>query len=325
MSVTRSVVLGCGSYLPAKIVTNDDLAKMVDTSDEWIIERTGIKRRHMAAKGEVTSDLAFAAASDAIKTSGISAKDIDLIVVATTTPDKTFPSVATKLQAKLGMVRGAAFDIQAVCSGFIYGLSIADNFIRSGEAKTVLLVGAETMTRLIDWTDRGTCVLFGDGAGATLLQAAPGEGTIADRGILNVKIFSDGRQNDLIYVDGGPSSTGTTGRLHMHGREVFKHAVNNIAEAVEASMAAAGLKTADIDWFVPHQANQRILDGAAKKLGLAPGKVVSTIAEHGNTSAASVPLALVTAVKDGRIKKGNLVLLEAMGAGFTWGAALIRW
>jgi 3-oxoacyl-[acyl-carrier-protein] synthase III len=325
MSVTRSVVLGCGSYLPAKVVSNDDLAKMVDTTDEWIVERTGIKRRHMAAEGEVTSDLAFAAASDAIKTAGISAKDIDLIIVATTTPDKTFPSVATKLQAKLGMVKGAAFDIQAVCSGFIYGLSIADNFIRGGEAKTVLLVGAETMTRLIDCTDRGTCVLFGDGAGAAILQAAPGKGTIADRGVLNAKIFSDGRQNDLIYVDGGPSSTGTTGRLHMHGREVFKHAVANITHAVEVSMATAEVKTSDIDWFVPHQANQRILDGAAKKLGISSDKVVSTIAEHGNTSAASVPLALVTAVKDGRIQRGDLVLLEAMGAGFTWGAALIRW
>jgi 3-oxoacyl-[acyl-carrier-protein] synthase-3 len=325
VNVTRSVVLGCGSYLPSKIVSNDDLSKLVDTSDEWIVERTGIKRRHMAAKGEVTSDLAIAASRQAIENAGISAKDIDLVLVATTTPDKTFPSVATRLQARLGMTQGAAFDIQAVCSGFIYGLSIADNFIRGGAAKTVLLTGAETMTRLVDWTDRSTCVLFGDGAGAIILQAKPGKGTNADRGILNVKIFSDGRQNDLIYVDGGPSSTGTTGRLHMHGKEVFKHAVNNIAAAVEASMAEARLKTEDIDWFVPHQANQRILDGAAKKLGIPEGKVVSTIAEHGNTSAASVPLALATAVQDGRIKKGDLLLLEAMGAGFTWGAALIRW
>ncbi len=325
MSTIRSVILGCGAYLPAKIVSNDDIVKLVDTSDEWIFERTGIKRRHMASEGEATSDLAFHAATEALRDAKISAGEIDLIIVATTTPDDTFPSVATKIQARLGMTRGAAFDVQAVCSGFIYGLSVADNFIRVGEAKTVLLIGAETMTRLLDWTDRGTCVLFGDGAGAVVLQAAKGQGTIKDRGVHNAKIYSDGRQHDLLYVDGGPSTTGTTGHLRMHGREVFKHAVTNIASAIEASAAQAGLKPSDVDWFVPHQANQRILDSTAKKLGISPDKVITTIAEHGNTSAASVPLALAAAVKDGRIKRGDLVLMEAMGGGFTWGAALVRW
>ncbi len=325
MSTIRSVILGCGAYLPAKIVSNDDIVKLVDTSDEWIFERTGIKRRHMASEGEATSDLAFHAATEALRDAKISAGEIDLIIVATTTPDDTFPSVATKIQARLGMTRGAAFDVQAVCSGFIYGLSVADNFIRVGEAKTVLLIGAETMTRLLDWTDRGTCVLFGDGAGAVVLQAGVGHGTIKDRGVHNAKIYSDGRQHDLLYVDGGPSTTGTTGHLRMHGREVFKHAVTNIASAIEASAAQAGLKPSDVDWFVPHQANQRILDSTAKKLGISPDKVITTIAEHGNTSAASVPLALAAAVKDGRIKRGDLVLMEAMGGGFTWGAALVRW
>ena len=321
----RSVILGCGGYLPAKILTNYDLAKMVDTSDAWIEERTGIKVRHIAREGETTSDLAYEAALKAIAHAGIKATDIDLVIVATTTPDETFPSTATKIQARLNMLKGAAFDIQAVCSGFIYGLSVADNMIRGGAAKTVLLIGAETMSRLLDWTDRGTCVLFGDGAGAVVIQGVESEGAGADRGILNTKIFSDGRLHDLLYTDGGPSSTGTTGHLRMHGREVFKHAVTNIAAAIQASTDEAGLTISDIDWFVPHQANQRILDGTARKLSIRPERVVSTVAQHGNTSAASVPLALAAAVEDGRIKRGDLVLLEAMGGGFTWGAALVRW
>jgi 3-oxoacyl-[acyl-carrier-protein] synthase-3 len=317
--------MGCGSYLPKKVVTNDDLAKIIDTSDAWITERTGIKRRHMAAEGETTSDLAFMAARDAIDAAHIAVDEIDLVVCATTTPDDTFPSVATKIQARIGMTRGAAFDVQAVCSGFIYGLSVADNFIRCGEANTVLLIGAETMTRLLDWKDRSTCVLFGDGAGAVVLQGAQGQGTIADRGVLNAKIHSDGRQREMLYVDGGPSSTGTVGHLRMQGKEVFRHAVLNIASAIEESAKSAGISPHDIQWFVPHQANQRILDGTARRLGISTDRVISTIAEHGNTSAASVPLALCTAVKDGRIKRGDLVLLEAMGGGFTWGASLIRW
>ncbi|MGQ0740801.1 MAG: beta-ketoacyl-ACP synthase III [Alphaproteobacteria bacterium] len=325
MTVTRSVVLGCGAYLPEKVVTNHDLARIVDTNDEWIVERTGIRRRHMAKEGETTSDLAFMAAQDALKSASVGVDDIDLVIVATTTPDDTFPSVATKIQARIGMTRGAAFDVQAVCSGFIYGLSVADNFIRAGESRTVLLIGAETMTRLLDWNDRSTCVLFGDGAGAVVLQAAAGKGNIEDRGVLNVKIHSDGRQREMLYVDGGPSSTGTVGHLRMQGREVFKHAVNNIAAAIEESASSAGVPTDAINWFVPHQANQRILDGTARKLGVSSERVISTIAEHGNTSAASVPLALCAAVKDGRIKQGHLVLLEAMGGGFTWGAALVRW
>jgi 3-oxoacyl-[acyl-carrier-protein] synthase III len=325
VTVRRSAVLGCGSFLPAKILTNFDLAKMVDTSDVWIYERTGIKVRHIAREDETTSDLAFEAAVRALQNAGVNANAIDIIIVATTTPDETFPSVATRIQARLNMLGGAAFDIQAVCSGFIYALSVADNLIRGGQAKTVLVVGAETMSRILDWTDRGTCVLFGDGAGAVVLQAAEGTGTNADRGILNTKIFSDGRLHDLLYTDGGVSTTGTAGHLRMQGRDVFKHAVTNISAAIEASTKEAGLSIADIDWFVPHQANQRILDGTARKLNIPPEKVVSTIAEHGNTSAASVPLALAVAVGDGRIKRGDLILMEAMGGGFTWGAALLRW
>lgn len=325
MTVTRSVILGCGSYLPSRVVSNDDLAKMIDTSDAWIVERTGIKRRHIASEGETTSDLALEAAKRALKHADVSADELDLVIVATTTPDETFPSTATRIQARLGMTRGAAFDVQAVCTGFIYGLSVADNFIRAGQAKTVLVIGAETMSRILDWNDRGTCVLFGDGAGAAVLSAAQGKGTNADRGILNTRIFSDGRLHDLLYTDGGVSSTKTAGHLRMHGKEVFKHAVTNIASAIQQSTEAAGLTPHDIDWFVPHQANQRILDGTARKLGIKPERVVSTIAEHGNTSAASVPLALTAAVQDGRIKRGDLVLMEAMGGGFTWGAALVRW
>jgi 3-oxoacyl-[acyl-carrier-protein] synthase-3 len=325
VSVIRSVILGCGGYLPANILTNHDLAKMVDTSDSWILERTGIKVRHIARDGETTSDLAFEAAKRALQDSRVHANEIDIVIVATTTPDETFPATATRVQARLDMLGGAAFDIQAVCSGFLYGLSIADNFIRGGQAKTVLVIGAETMSRILDWNDRGTCVLFGDGAGAVVVQAAEGQGTIADRGILNTKLFSDGRLHDLLYTDGGVSTTGTAGHLRMQGREVFKHAVSNIASAIEASTREAGVAIADIDWFVPHQANQRILDGTARRLNIRPERVISTIAEHGNTSAASVPLALAAAVGDGRIKRGDLVLMEAMGGGFTWAAALLRW
>lgn len=322
----RSKVIGLGSYLPDNVVTNADIAKRgVDTSDEWIRERTGIRERRIVRDGETTSHLAVEAARAALKDAAIDAGELDLIVVATTTPDETFPATATTVQARLGMHRGAAFDVQAVCSGFIYGLAVADNFIKAGQARTVLLIGAETMSRLLDWTDRTTCVLFGDGAGAMVLQAHDGEGTNDDEGVINTKLFSDGRLHDLLYVDGGPSSTRTTGYLRMQGKEVFKHAVTNIAAAIVASAEEAGLTVADIDWFVPHQANQRILDGTARKLGIDPNKVISTVGVHGNTSSASVPLALATAVADGRIKKGDLVLLEAMGGGFTWGAGLVRW
>jgi 3-oxoacyl-[acyl-carrier-protein] synthase-3 len=323
--VIRSEIIGTGICLPDNVVTNDELSKRVDTSDEWIRERTGIRERRIVRDGETTSQLAVGAARAALTDAAIDAGEIDLIVVATTTPDETFPATATTVQARLGMSRGAAFDVQAVCSGFIYGLAVADNFIKAGQARTVLLIGAETMSRLLDWTDRTTCVLFGDGAGAFVMQAGEGEGTNADRGVLNTKLFSDGRLHDLLYVDGGPSLTQTTGHLRMKGKEVFKHAVTNISAAIEASAHEAGLRVADIDWFVPHQANQRILDGTARKLGIPPDKVISTVAVHGNTSSASVPLALQTAVEDGRIKRGDLVLLEAMGGGFTWGAGLVRW
>ena len=321
----RTRVLGIGAHLPANIVTNDDLAKKVETSDEWIRTRTGIRERRIVAEGEKTSDLALGAARAALHDAGIDAGELDLVICCTTTPDETFPSTATLVQSRLGMTRGAAFDLQAVCSGFIYGLSVADNMIRGGQAHTVLVIGAESMSRLLDWNDRTTCVLFGDGAGALVLQGYDAKGDNSDQGILNTRLFSDGRLHDMLYTDGGPSSTRTTGFLRMQGKEVFRHAVTNIAEAIQASADAAGIPVADIDWFVPHQANQRILDGTAKKLGIPAEKVVSTVAVHGNTSAASVPLALEVAVRDGRVKKGDLVLLEAMGGGFTWGAALIRW
>lgn len=321
----RSAILGCGSYLPARIVTNDDLAKLVDTSDEWIIERTGIKARHIAADGETTSDLAYNAAVAALAHAGIGADELDLIVLATATPDNTFPATAVKVQARLGMTRGAAFDVQAVCSGFIYALSVADNFIKAGQARTVLVIGAETFSRILDWTDRTTCVLFGDGAGAVVLRATEGQGDAADQGILSTHLHSNGDHHDLLYVDGGPSTTQTVGHLRMRGQEVFKHAVVNLADVVREALDANGLTAEAIDWLVPHQANRRIIEGTGRKLKLAPEKVVITVDHHGNTSAASIPLALVEAVQDGRIQRGDLLLLEAMGGGFTWGGALVRY
>src|SRR5579872_3271152 len=321
----RSRIIGIGTYLPSNIVTNDDLAKKVDTSDEWIRERTGIRQRHIALASEKTSDLALAAARAALIDAGIDAGELDMIILATTTPDESFPATATIVQSRLGMAHGAAFDLQAVCSGFIYGLAVADSMIRTGAARTILLIGAETMSRLLDWSDRTTCVLFGDGAGAVVLQAHEGVGDNSDQGVLNTRLFSDGRLHDMLYADGGVSSTQDAGKLRMQGKEVFKHAVTNIAAAITASLEASRIPISAIDWFVPHQANQRILDGTAKRLGIDPAKVISTVALHGNTSAASVPLALVTAVRQGRIKRGDLVLMEAMGGGFTWGAALLRW
>jgi len=321
----RSRIIGCGAYLPSNIVTNDDLSKRMDTSDEWIRERTGIRQRHIAQPGEKTSDLAVGAARAALSDAGIDAGELDMIICATTTPDESFPATATVVQSRLGMAHGAAFDVQAVCSGFIYGMAVADSMIRTGAANTILLIGAETMSRLLDWDDRTTSVLFGDGAGAVVLQAHDGIGTNADQGVLNTRLFSDGRLHDMLYADGGVSSTQTSGKLRMQGKEVFKHAVANIAAAINASAEAAHIPVNEIDWFVPHQANQRILDGIAKRLNIDPDRVISTVATHGNTSAASVPLALVAAVQDGRIKRGDLVLLEAMGGGFTWGAALVRW
>lgn len=322
---TRSVILGCGSYLPARVLTNQDLAGMVDTSDEWIVERTGIKSRHIAAEGETTADLAEHAARAALANAGVEVAELDLIVLATATPDNTFPATATKVQQRLGMTRGAAFDVQAVCSGFIYALAVADNFVRAGQAKTVLVIGAETFSRILDWTDRGTCVLFGDGAGAVVLRATEGKGDATDRGILSTHIHSDGRHHDLLYVDGGPSTTQTVGHLRMRGQEVFKHAVVNLAEVVHEALSANGLESNAIDWLIPHQANRRIIEGTGRKLRLPPEKVVLTVDHHGNTSAASIPLALCEAVQDGRIKRGDMLLLEAMGGGFTWGAALVRW
>jgi 3-oxoacyl-[acyl-carrier-protein] synthase-3 len=316
----RSKVVGCGAYLPSRILTNDELAKRLDTSDDWIRQRTGIRQRHIAAEGELTSHLATRAAQAALDDAGFAAGDLDLVVVATSTPDLTFPATATRVQADLGMTRGAAFDLQAVCSGFVYALAVADNFLRLGQAQCAMVIGAETFSRILDWEDRGTCVLFGDGAGAVLLHAEEG-----DRGILSTHLYSDGRQYDLLYVDGGPSKTGTVGRLRMHGREVFRHAVVNLAEAIDAALAANCLTPADIDWLVPHQANQRIIASMAERLNLPADKVVTTIDRHANTSAASIPLALAEAQADGRIRPGQLVLVEAMGGGFTWGSGLIRW
>jgi 3-oxoacyl-[acyl-carrier-protein] synthase III len=325
VSVIRSRIKGCGSYLPERIIENAEMSSIVDTTDEWIVSRSGITRRHVAADGELTSDLATEAAKDALKNAGLSVDDLDLIVVATATPDETFPATATTVQYKLGMTKGFAFDVQAVCSGFVFALTTADNFIKAGQAKTALVIGAETFSRILDWEDRTTCVLFGDGAGAVVLQAEEGEGTTDDHGVLASKLHSDGRHHDLLYVDGGPSSTQTTGFLRMEGSQVFKHAVRNLSSVVKETLDLVDLKEDSIDWVVPHQANKRILDGTAKKLGIDPAKVIVTVDQHANTSAASVPLALKTAVDDGRIKSGDLLLMEAMGGGFTWGACLVRY
>jgi 3-oxoacyl-[acyl-carrier-protein] synthase III len=323
--VTRSVVLGCGSYLPQRILTNDELAGMVDTSDEWIVQRTGIHERRIAAPGEMTSDMGLKAAQAALAAAGLDAGAIDLIVLATSTPDNTFPATAVSIQAALGITHGAAFDLQAVCSGFVFALATADGFLKSGAFKRALVIGAETFSRILDWSDRGTCVLFGDGAGAVVLEAQDQPGAREDRGLLTSHLRSDGRHKSKLYVDGGPASTQTVGHVRMEGRDVFKHAVANITDVIEDAFRATGYTANDIDWFVPHQANKRIIDGSAHKLGIDPAKVVSTVGRHGNTSAASIPLALGVAVADGRIKRGDLVLLEAMGGGFTWGSALVRW
>lgn len=322
--IKRSLIVGCGSYLPDRIVTNDELVRRVDTSDEWIRERSGITQRHIAAEGQLTSDLALRAGRQALERAGINAADLDLLIVATTTPDNTFPSTATKVQALLGMTGGVAFDIQAVCSGFIFALATADNFIRSGQAKNALVIGAETFSRILDWTDRNTCVLFGDGAGAVALKAAEVADTTAERGIFSTHLHSDGRHYDMLYVDGGASSSKNVGYVKMEGKEVFRHAVVNLAKVVEEALEANGLQPADVDWVIPHQANRRIIEGTAKKLNFPIERVVMTVDRHANTSAASVPLAFAEAVNDGRIKPGDLVLLEAMGGGFTWGAALVR-
>lgn len=324
MSVTRSAITGVGSFLPETIVTNADLAKFVDTTDEWITERTGIKQRHRAREDQPTSDLAVEAAKSALEDAGRTAADVDMIIVATTTPDMTFPATAAIVQAKLGCPVGIAFDVQAVCSGFVYALSVADGFVARGLSRCALVIGAEEMTRLMDWEDRTTCVLFGDGAGAVVVEPREGQGTKADQGLLGFALRADGNKADLLYVDGGPSTTGAVGHLRMLGNQVFRHAVVNIAEAITLACEASGLQIADVDWFVPHQANQRIIKGVGDRLGLDEDKVVLTVAQHANTSAASIPLALDSAIKDGRIKRGDVVLLEAMGGGLTWGACAFR-
>jgi 3-oxoacyl-[acyl-carrier-protein] synthase-3 len=323
--VRRSVVAGWGAYLPDRILTNEELARTVHTSDEWIVQRTGIRQRHIAADDERTSDLALAAAERALDSAGVAGSDIDIIVLATATPDETFPATATRVQQAIGMTRGAAFDVQAVCSGFVYALNVADNFIRLGQAESALVIGAETFSRILDWTDRSTCVLFGDGAGAVVLRAQDGEGTKRDRGILSNHIRSDGRYHDLLYVDGGPSSTQTVGHIRMVGREVFRHAVVKLAEVVAEALATNDLCAEDVDWVVPHQANRRIIASTTDKLGLPMEKVVLTVERHANTSAASIPLALAEAAGDGRLEPGQLIILEAMGGGFTWGASVVRW
>ena len=325
MTAIRSVVLGCGSYLPERILTNAELATRIDTSDEWIVQRTGIRERHVAAEGEFTSHLAIKAARAALHHARLDAQSIDLIVLATSTPDNTFPATAVAVQEGLGINHGAAFDLQAVCSGFVFALATADNFLRAGAYKRALVIGAETFSRILDWNDRGTCVLFGDGAGAVVLEAQTEPGKSSDRGVLTTHLRSDGRHKSKLYVDGGPSSTQTVGLLRMEGREVFKHAVGMITDVIVDAFNATGLTADDIDWFIPHQANKRIIDASANKLHIAPQKVVLTVDLHGNTSAASIPLALAVAVKDGRVKKGDLLLFEAMGGGFTWGSALVRW
>jgi len=319
----RSVLLGVGGHLPERVVTNAELAVRVDTSDDWIVERTGIRERHIAADGEKTSDLAIGAAQKALAHAGRSGRDVDLIVVATTTPDLTFPATAARVQAAIDAGPSAAFDLQAVCSGFVFALATADNFLARGQAKTALVIGAETFSRIMDWEDRATCVLFGDGAGAVVLEAQE-EAVGAGRGIISTYLRTDGRMHDLLYVDGGPSQTQTVGKVRMVGNAVFRQAVEHISGAMLEACARAGVSIDTVDWFVPHQANQRILDGVARRLGIPADKVVSTVAQHGNTSAASVPLALDVAVRDGRIKPGDLVLMEALGGGLTWGAALLR-
>jgi len=320
----RSLITGCGSYLPARVITNAEMSRLVDTTPEWIVERTGIEQRHIAAEGEMTSDLATRAADAALAAAGRKASDVGMIVLATATPDETFPASACRVQHNLGC-GGFAFDVQAVCSGFVYALSVADNFIKTGQVDSALVIGAETFSRILDWHDRGTCVLFGDGAGAVYLEAGEGQGTSADRGILTTHLHSNGKHHDLLYVDGGPSSTRTVGHLRMTGKEVFRHAVVNLSDAVHEALGAVGLKSDDVDWLVPHQANKRIIDGTARKLGMSTERVILTVDRHANTSAASVPLALAEGVRDGRIQRGQVVLMEAMGGGFTWGSALARW
>lgn len=321
----RSVVRGFGASLPKRVMTNSEMEKKVDTSDEWIVQRTGIRQRYIAGEGETTASLGEAAARAALDNAGLVPADLDVIIVATSTPDNTFPATAVNIQNRLGMHHGAAFDMQAVCSGFIYAVATADAYIRGGLAKRVLVIGAETFSRILDWNDRTTCVLFGDGAGAIVLEAQEGSGTKADRGVLTAQLRSDGAHKEKLYVDGGPSTTGTVGHLRMEGREVFKHAVGMITDVIEAAFEATDTTADDLDWLVPHQANRRIIDGSARKLGIPLEKVVVTVDLHGNTSAASIPLALSVAASDGRIKKGDLVLLEAMGGGFTWGSVLLRW
>ena len=325
MSTTRSVVIGCGCYLPSRVLSNSELSRMVDTSDEWIRQRTGIRQRHIAGEGETTAGMAIEAARAALASAGTAASSIDLIVLATSTPDNTFPASAVSVQAGLGITHGAAFDLQAVCSGFVFGLATVDGLLRTGAFRRALVIGSETFSRIIDWKDRATCVLFGDGAGAVVIEARSEPGTREDRGILGARLRSDGRHKFKLYVDGGPSSTQTVGHLRMEGRAVFKHAVAMISDVIEDTFKSTGYTAADIDWFVPHQANQRIIDDSAKKLGIAPEKVITTVAKHGNTSAASIPLALATAVAEGRIKRGDLIMMEATGGGFTWGAVLARW
>ncbi|MDQ0454073.1 beta-ketoacyl-ACP synthase III [Rhizobium paknamense] len=321
----RSVVRGFGSALPQRVVTNKELESRVETSDEWIVQRTGIKQRYIAGEGETTASLGADAAKAALDKAGLTVADIDLIICATSTPDNTFPATAVNIQARLGMTHGFAFDVQAVCTGFVYAVTTADAYIRGGLAKRALVIGAETFSRILDWNDRTTCVLFGDGAGAIVLEAQEGQGLTADRGVLSARLRSDGSHKDKLYVDGGPSTTGTVGHLRMEGREVFKHAVGMITDVIEESFSSSGLSAEQVNWLVPHQANLRIIDGAAKKLNIPMDKVVVTVDKHGNTSAASIPLALATAAADGRIKQGDLILLEAMGGGFTWGAVLLRW
>ncbi len=323
--VVRSLMIGCGSCLPGQPVSNHDLAQRVDTSDDWIVQRTGIRSRHIVGEGETTSDLAVKAAQQALDQAGIPASRVDLIVLATTTPDHTFPATAVKVQARLGVTSGFAFDVQAVCSGFVYALAVADNFVRLGQARTALVIGADTFSRILDWEDRTTCVLFGDGAGAVVLEASEGAGTVADRGVLSTHLHSDGRHYEALWVDGGPSATQTTGHVRMNGQEVFRHAVSRLSETAAEALKANEIEPGQLDWLVPHQANLRIIEATARKLHLPLERAVISVDHHGNTSAASIPLALTEAVGDGRIKRGDLVLMEAMGGGFTWGSALVRW